>query len=211
MMALSPTIGIIDFGSGNIKSIMNMVDKAGGDPVILSNPSDIGKADSYILPGVGAFDHVINLFRNAGWELPLEKILANTGKPVLGVCVGMQMMCNSSEEGQEPGLGWFSGKVRKFSREEHSQIRVPHVGWNDINVTQLSKLFEQREMPQRFYFTHSYFVALDNREHVAATCHYAHEFDVVLENGSLMGVQFHPEKSHFFGLEFFKRFVALSC
>lgn len=211
-MKQPPKIGVVDFGSGNIKSIMNMIDKAGGEPLLLSDPGEIEKAAGYVIPGVGAFDHVVTLFRRGGWQAPLEKVLANSKKPVLGVCVGMQMMCDSSEEGREPGLGWFSGKVSRFSRETHPQIRVPHVGWNDITLTGPSKLFDpQQEVPRRFYFTHSYFAKLDNRNYVAATCEYAHKFDVVLENGTLMGVQFHPEKSHFFGLELFKQYVALSC
>ena len=203
------TIAIIDYGMGNLASIANMIKKAGGKCSIVNNAELLPMYDKVILPGVGAFDTAINNIKSNGLWDALNKYALVDKKPVLGICLGMQLLCSQSEEGVEKGFGWIDADVKKFNLKD-SGLRIPHMGWNTINVqNQAFPLFKNTEEEQRFYFVHSYAVTCKKQENVAATTNYGGDFDSVIWHDNIMGFQCHPEKSHKFGLQIFKTFIEL--
>ncbi len=201
-------ITIVDYGMGNVGSVCNMLRKLRAKVQISSDMNEIAKSDKLILPGVGHFDRGMDSLHSSGLARILsEQVLVNK-KPILGICLGMQMMTRGSEEGTQQGLGWVAADTIKFSFD--SNLKIPHMGWNQVKSSIGAKLFESApEEPERFYFVHSYYVRADNSKDVAAYCHYGHDFVASFEVGNIMGVQFHPEKSHLFGMNLFQRFVAL--
>ncbi|HPV44389.1 MAG TPA: imidazole glycerol phosphate synthase subunit HisH [Methylotenera sp.] len=201
-------ITIVDYGMGNVGSVFNMLRKLRVKVQISSDMNEIAKSDKLILPGVGHFDRGMDSLNSSGLARMLsEQVLVNK-KPILGICLGMQMMTRGSEEGTQQGLGWVAADTIKFSFD--SNLKIPHMGWNQVKSSIGAKLFESApEEPERFYFVHSYYVRADNPKDVAAYCHYGHDFVASFEVGNIMGVQFHPEKSHLFGMNLFQRFVAL--
>ena len=202
-------IHIIDYGAGNISSIQNMLKKIGTDSVITSNPKEIFSAKKIILPGVGSFDTGMNLLSERGWiEILNEKVL-NEKITVLGVCLGLQLMCRQSEEGKLKGLGWVDANVVRFNPEKaDEQIRVPHMGWNSVEQLKTVTLIDSKE-EQRFYFVHAYHLALVPTEIQWLKTHYGYDFISGIQKKNIYGVQFHPEKSHRFGMELYKNFAAL--
>ena len=192
---------------GNVGSIANMIRKVGGEPLISEDPEAIAVADKLILPGVGAFDRGMEALGEKGFADAIRQS-ATRGVPLLGICLGMQLMLESSEEGNLPGLGLVPGDVRKFPVGE-SLPRVPHMGWNRIALQKACALFPESEDAQRYYFVHSYYVCCSDRGDVAATTSHGHEFVSAFSRGNLYGVQFHPEKSHRFGMALFQRFLAI--
>jgi glutamine amidotransferase len=199
-------IAVIDYGMGNIASILNMFKRIGNREVILtSDPALIEKADKIILPGVGAFDTGMQSLKASGLIPLLNKKVLNDHVPVLGICLGMQLLTLGSEEGTEKGLGWIEAKTKKFSFPEDSNLKIPHMGWNYITIKKNSPLIN-RDGKKKFYFVHSYYVECAREEDVIATCNYGIEFTCMLQRENIFGAQFHPEKSHRFGMELLENF-----
>ncbi len=201
-------IAIVDYGMGNIFSVQNMFKHIDVREIKLTKEkSEIEQADKIILPGVGAFDNgMMNLNASGLIEVLNQKVLIEK-KPVLGICLGMQLLTKSSEEGNLPGLSWINAKTKKFNFE-NSELKIPHMGWNYVNVCRDSLLTKMGEK-NKYYFVHSYYVECENENDVLATCDYGFDFCCMIEHENIFGAQFHPEKSHKFGMELLKRFAAL--
>ena len=199
---------IVDYGVGNLASIKNMLKKTGVDSLISSDADAILAADKLILPGVGAFDTCAEKLQQSGLTEVLNRKVLEQKTPVLGVCVGLQLLMEGSEEGVLPGLGWIRGHVVRFKQELlPPDLKIPHMGWADIEVCKLSKLFDGMHEDPRFYFVHSYHLQIENREDALVEATYGYKFVAGVERGNIMGVQFHPEKSHKFGMRLFENFV----
>ena len=200
-------IAILDYGIGNLKSIHNMFKKVRVESVITSDIELIIKADKYILPGVGSFDYGITSLRTAVFFDSLTQEVVGNSKPILGICLGMQLLTNSSEEGKEKGLGWIDASTIKFDLDDQS-LSVPHMGWNKANPINANDVFKNLE-DNRFYFVHSYHVVCNDENNVLATCNYGKSFACSIHKNNIYGVQFHPEKSHKFGMQLLKNFGEL--
>lgn len=200
-------IAIVDYQAGNIGSIRNMLKKIGYDSLITSSAAEITKADHIILPGVGSFDYGMQKLQDFGLVDVLNKKKAS-GTPILGICLGAQLMCISSEEGTLPGLGWIHGEVKRFPGSDGSKkYTVPHMGWDIVQQTKRSKLFEGVEQPARFYFVHSYYIYCQLPEVVLTQNKYSTGYHSAFELNNIVGVQYHPEKSHKFGKQLLKNFI----
>ena len=206
-------IVILDYGMGNAGSILNMIRRVGGDAVISSEEAAIMSATSIILPGVGAFDNGTNKLRSSGILAPLESRVFDDKVPFLGVCLGMQLLFNKSEEGVSNGLGWIPGEVKRFdfSSAGHKNLKIPHMGWNLVHPVGYDSLFKGLEEEARFYFVHSYHVVCDDQKDHLGTTEYGYQFVSSVRHDNIYGVQFHPEKSHRFGRTLFKNFLELSA
>ena len=203
-------IGIIDYGLGNIGSIANMLRKAGATAEIVSSPLRLEEYSKLILPGVGAFDHAMELFDASGMRAPVERLVQEDKLPLLGICVGMQILAQSSEEGSLPGLGWVDGRVKGFENNPASaHLPMPHMGWNDVLPVAGSPLFKGFEDDARFYFLHSFYFDCANAGDSVARSAYGFDFDCAVRSGQVYGVQFHPEKSHHWGTALLKNFSEL--
>jgi glutamine amidotransferase len=201
-------IRVVDYGVGNIQAFMTMFKRLGLPAERAQSAEQLAGATHLILPGVGAFDHAMQLLNQSGMRPALEQMVLEQRVPVLGVCVGMQMLANGSDEGSLPGLGWIPGRVRSFSTNPTAAaLPMPHMGWNDLKVKPDSQLFKDFEELPRFYFLHSYYFECDDPAHVVASAEYGLEFDCVVSSGHVHGVQCHPEKSHHFGAQLFKNFA----
>lgn len=200
-------IAIIDYGVGNIGSIKNMLKKAGATDVILATTaSDIESADKYILPGVGAFDTGMRLLNESGMREELDRQVKDNKKPILGICLGMQMLGNGSEEGEEKGLGYIDFYCRKFCFSDNN-LRVPHMGWDCVNIVRNAPLCYDSGDDLKFYFVHSYYAVCTDSEDVLLSCDYGGTFTAGVNKDNVYGVQFHPEKSHNFGMWLMKNYV----
>jgi glutamine amidotransferase len=200
-------ITIIDYKTGNLGSIQNILKKIGEDSVITSDKEIIEKATKLILPGVGAFDTGMrNLMELDLVDILNKKVIAEK-IPVLGICLGMQLLSNRSEEGALPGLGWIDGETVRFRFEDTAEYKIPHMGWNFTRQHKDSKLFENMFSDARFYFVHSYFFRANIEKDVLLSTTYEIEFTSAVEKENILGVQFHPEKSHKFGMKLLKNFV----
>lgn len=203
-------IHVVDYGLGNVQAFLTMFKRLGFDAIRAKAASDLVGASKIILPGVGAFDHAIGLLDQSGMRPVLETLVLEDKVPVLGICVGMQIMGTSSEEGRLAGLGWVPGKVRSFySNEQSAILPLPHMGWNDVQPKLNLPIFSGLDSDARFYFLHSYFFECDEPSHVAAVASYGIDFSCAISAGNIYGVQFHPEKSHHFGAQLLKNFAAL--
>ncbi len=201
-------IVIVDYQMGNLGSIANILRKVGAQAVISRDVATIGKATKLILPGVGAFDEGMKNIGALGLREVLDRRVLHDRVPTLGICLGMQLMARGSEEGERPGLGWIAGDVKRFRfAQAHAKLKVPHMGWNTVKPEKESKLLTGFSEPPRFYFVHSYYVACDDAGDVLATASYGGDFTTAFQRENLTGVQFHPEKSHQFGMTLFKNFV----
>lgn len=201
-------IGILDYGLGNILAFVNTYKRLHIGVKIIRIESDLTGMDKLILPGVGAFDHAMDLFDKSGLRLPVEKLVFEKKVPILGICVGMQMLANSSEEGSLPGLGWLNGCVYKLKDvETKSKIRLPHMGWNNATPLYPHPLFKSLEVDAQFYFLHSYFFEPEHSEDALAMVDYGSQFVCSVANHHVMGVQFHPEKSHSYGSKLLQNFA----
>ncbi len=191
---------------GNIASILNMFKRIGNRKVVLTkNSSEIEKAAKILLPGVGAFDNGMKNLQQSGL-IPIINKKANIDKvPVLGICLGMQLLTRGSEEGIEKGLGLIKADTKKFVFPQNTILKVPHMGWNYIEVKKESPLLTSTDK-KKFYFVHSYYVKCDDQQDVIATCNYGFNFDCMIQHNNIFGAQFHPEKSHRFGMELFENF-----
>ena len=204
-------IGIVDYGFGNLGSIKNMLDRLGYDNMIVTNPEEIENAEKIILPGVGAFDMGMKALNERGWIPVLNRKVLEQNSPTLGICLGMQLMTQSSEEGVAEGLGWVNAATRKFTFPAGSKLKVPHMGWNIVRTSANSILHQQlTDLEEiRFYFVHSYYVDPVNINDVIFSCSYGNDFCAAFQHKNIYGVQFHPEKSHQFGLKLLKNFASL--
>jgi len=203
-------IAIIDYGLGNLGSISNMLKKIGAECVITSDKNTINKASKLILPGVGAFDNGISNLDNLGLIDVLAEKVVGEGYPILGICLGMQLLTKQSEEGTQSGLGFVDAETVKFEFPDSiAKLKVPHMGWNTVEQRKESKLFKDMFEENRFYFVHSYHVVCANVSDILTTTVYGIEFVSSFEKNNIYGSQFHPEKSHKFGMQLLKNFVEL--
>jgi glutamine amidotransferase len=202
-------IHILDFGVGNVRSIVNMIERVGGVAKLISNPHELIASTKLILPGVGAFDHGIACLRKGDWIDNLNEAVLGRRVPILGICLGMQLMCKSSDEGSASGLGWVDTNVRLIQSSRASNLKVPHMGWNSVTVVKQNPLIPMDGDQRRFYFVHSYHVVPNDEADILARTHYGFDFVSAFSRGNVYGVQFHPEKSHRFGKELLGNFVRL--
>jgi len=202
------SISILSYGVGNINSLVNMLKKCGAVVNIIESAEEVLNAGKIILPGVGSFDYAMSALKKLDLLDALNHAVLVDKTPILGICLGMQMMCKSSEEGCLNGLGWIDAKVKKIHSLTQSSLKIPHMGWNSIDLAKQNPLLSVEE-GTRFYFVHSYGVHCNNSDDVLATCFYGETFDVAVGSKNIYGVQFHPEKSHRFGMEFLSNFVRL--
>ena len=203
-------ITIIDYGLGNVQAFTNMYKRLGFDVCRATNAAELKGATKLILPGVGAFDHAMELLGASGMRPTLDELVLKQKFPVLGICVGMQILADGSDEGSLPGLGWVPGKVKAFNKDERSaNLPLPHMGWNDVQSQPGARLFVGLESDVRFYFLHSFFFECAKSQFVAATTSYGLEFSCAVSSGNVYGVQFHPEKSHHYGAQLLKNFAEL--
>lgn len=203
-------IRIVDYGVGNIQAFMTMFKRLGMPAERARVPADLADASRLILPGVGAFDHAMQMFNQSGLREPVEALVHGQRVPVLGVCVGMQMLATGSDEGVLPGLNWIPGRVRAFANTPEAQhLPMPHMGWNDVHPAVGERLFVGLENDARFYFLHSFFFECAEPQFAAATTGYGLEFSCAVSSGNVYGVQFHPEKSHHYGAQLLKNFAEL--
>ena len=200
-------ITIVDYKTGNLGSIRNILKKIGADSVITSDRNVIAEASKIILPGVGAFDTGMRNLNELGLVSVLNQKALVEKIPVLGICLGMQLLSEGSEEGLLPGLGWVKGKNVRFRFMNTTDHKIPHMGWNFITVKKESKLFTDMYPDPRFYFVHSYYFMPEESGDVLTTTLYESEFTSSVEKGNILGMQFHPEKSHKFGMKLLKNFV----
>lgn len=199
---------IVDYGMGNLGSIANMLKKIGVRARISSSLSEIESADKLILPGVGAFDTGMARLTELGFVDALNDKVLHDKTPILGLCVGMQLFAQRSEEGKLPGLGWLDAEVVRFKfGPEQRGLKIPHMGWNYIRIHMSSQLFIEMPQEARFYFVHSYHLVCQDERDVLATTVYGYEFPSIIMSRNIMGAQFHPEKSHKFGMRLLKNFV----
>ncbi len=204
-------IRIVDYGVGNIKAFLTMFKRLGIPAERASEGADFADASHLILPGVGHFDHAMQRLNESGMRPALEDLVMRKGMPVVGICVGMQMLANGSDEGSLPGLGWVPGRVRSFaSHPQSAALPMPHMGWNNVQPVANNPLFATGfdDAPQ-FYFLHSYYFDAQDKADVAATAHYGIDFDAVVSRGKIHGVQCHPEKSHHWGAQLLKNFAEI--
>jgi imidazole glycerol-phosphate synthase subunit HisH len=203
-------IVIVDYGVGNLSSIINMLKKAGAKAIASSDPEVLEQAEKLILPGIGAFDAGMNKLNEHGL-VPLLNYLALEKKvPFLGLCLGLQLMSKGSEEGHVQGLGWLDAETIRFKfGADQTQLKVPHMGWNTIEIRRPHPLFTNLDPESRFYFVHSFYVQSHDPEIVLAETDYGGCFHSILGRDNIMGAQFHPEKSHKFGLHLLKNFAEI--
>jgi len=202
-----PVIAVVDYEMGNLHSVCKGLEKAGATPNVTYSPKELEQADAIVLPGVGAFDPAVQHLRSRGLEQPIKEAIAS-GKPFLGICLGLQILFESSAEGIQPGLGIIKGKVRRFRPEP--DITIPHMGWNQLEVTQpKSILWEHLPSDPWVYFVHSYYVdPIDPLIRAATVTHGTQTITAAIAHENLMAVQFHPEKSSNIGLQILSNFVA---
>ena len=203
-------ITIIDYGLGNIRAFVNLYRRLDIPVRVARGAADVESAERIILPGVGAFDHAMHLLDGSGMRDSLDAVAASGRVPMLGICVGMQILAASSEEGKLRGLGWIDGDVRKFDVASFPQrTRLPHMGWNDVAPVAQGGLFAGLERDARFYFLHSYYFACAEPGNTLAQTDYGRPFASAVRAGNIYGVQFHPEKSQRTGLQLLSNFLEL--
>jgi glutamine amidotransferase len=200
-------IVIVNYGLGNLGSIFNMLKKIGVESVISSEVETITQATKVILPGVGHFDRAMERLKGTPLRDVLDRKALVDKVPILGICLGMQLLSRGSEEGSLPGLGWIPASTVRFRPEPDSRLKVPHMGWNEVERTTPSPLTEGFDAEFRFYFVHSYFVRTDDRAHSILVARHGIEFDAGIQKDNIFGVQFHPEKSHRFGMKLLANFA----
>lgn len=202
-------IRVIDYGLGNVQAFISVFNELGYSANRARNVEDLEDADRLILPGVGHFDHAMEQLNRSNLRDELERLVLNKAIPILGVCVGMQMLANFSEEGNQKGLGWIGGQVRRFPKASlNSSLTIPHMGWNEIRFQKDNPLFKTGfKKEARFYFLHSFYFEVSNEKDISAYCDYGLKFGATVSSGHIHGVQFHPEKSHGFGMKLLKNFA----
>jgi len=203
-------ITIIDYGLGNIRAFINVYDRLNIETKVAKTAEDIAGSTKIILPGVGSFDYAMSLLNHSGMRDELEKQVFDNKIPIMGICVGMQILARSSDEGQLPGLGWIDGNVRLFdSTTIPYKTRLPHMGWNSINPRNSIGLLNGFNNESKFYFLHSYYFECENKDHIIATTDYGMKYASAVKKDNIWGVQFHPEKSHGNGVRLLQNFSNL--
>jgi imidazole glycerol-phosphate synthase subunit HisH len=201
-------IDVLDYGLGNIKSIIRMLQKAGAPAKSISTPDEVHRSTKMILPGVGHFDSGMAHIKKCGLQAPLRIKVMEEKIPILGICLGMQLLCLHSEEGVLPGLGFVEADVRSFDTNTEHKLKVPNMGWNTLNIVKDNNIL-CNNMESKFYFVHSYYVQCRISSNILATAFYGDDFVAAFQSENIYGVQFHPEKSHKYGLNVMKRFSEL--
>lgn len=200
-------IGIVDYGSGNIFAISNIYKRLNIDHIISSNFNELQLASHLILPGVGAFDETMQILNSSGLKNFLDEEVVGRKKPIMGICVGMQLLAEGSEEGNLEGFGWIKGQVRKFNKDLIKQKPfLPHLGWNTVELKSDNLIFENVEQSQGFYFLHSYYFDCKFESDILGTTNYGITYASAVNHENVYGMQFHPEKSHHNGTSVFKNF-----
>lgn len=197
---------IIDYGSGNLGSLANMLKKIRVPSKISSSIQDIESAEKLILPGVGSFDHGMQKLHDLGLIPVLDQKVVKERTPILGICLGMQLFTKSSEEGTQPGLGWVDADTIKFRIEKGTSFKIPHMGWDTLEIKKPYFLMEGTDSSAMYYFVHSYHVVCNCRDDILSTSHYGYDFVSSLAKENITGVQFHPEKSHRYGMKLLETF-----
>lgn len=201
---------IVDCGIGNIKSVQRMLEATGATVEIVDRPDRLDSVSRLLIPGVGAFDAGMSAL-HAGWLEPLRELVLVRKVPLLGICLGMQLLCRNSDEGSMPGLGWIEADVRQLDTGGDTSLKLPHMGWSVVEPARPNPLIPTDEGEQRFYHVHRYRAVCDREEDVLATAKYGQRFITAVRRENIFGVQFHPEKSHRFGLALLDRFLSLPC
>lgn len=203
-------IALVNYGLGNIQAFANIYKRLNIPVVIADTADELAQAKKIILPGVGAFDWAMNLLNESGMRECLDDLVMVQKRPVLGVCVGMQMMARRSDEGILPGLGWIDAEVKRFDETLFTQkTHLPHMGWNDVLPQRTDCLFKDMDTNPRFYFLHSYYFLPVKTDDILAITDYNGPFASVVRSGNVFGTQFHPEKSHQWGIQLLKNFAGL--
>jgi glutamine amidotransferase len=203
-------ITIVDYGLGNIKAFVNVYERLNIKTKIAHHADDLITATKIILPGVGAFDYAMSQLNASGMRDELENQVLNNNVPIVGICVGMQMLAKSSDEGKLPGLGWIDGEVKLFDESLIPyKTRLPHMGWNTINLKGANKLLDLLNDNSRFYFLHSYYFNCNSETDIIATTEYGITYSSAINKGNIYGIQFHPEKSHQNGIQLLHNFARL--
>jgi glutamine amidotransferase len=204
---MNKEITIIDYGMGNIGSIANMLKKVGASVKISGDPQQIRAATKLILPGVGHFDRGMQQLRDRKLIDVLTERVVGEGVPILGICLGVQLFTRCSEEGTLPGLGWVAASTIRFRFEQHPTLKIPHMGWNSVKPVKKSLLFSNLPNDARFYFVHSYHLNCEELNDVLGSTEYGYDFSSAIECRNIYGAQFHPEKSHKFGMALLRNFA----
>lgn len=202
-------VTVIDYGAGNIGSICKMIRYVGGEPIVASRAEQLVGAERLILPGVGHFDRAVENLKTAGLVEALTELVQIRNVPILGICLGMQLMCRTSEEGSSQGLGFLNAHCRRFEFSGDRQLKVPHMGWKSLNIERPTGILGGLDTDARFYFVHSYYVECADSSDIAARADHGHTFVAAFERGNVSGVQFHPEKSHRFGIQLFENYLGI--
>jgi glutamine amidotransferase len=201
-------IHVVDYGVGNVQAFLNVFKRLGIEATRALKVEDLRYATKLVLPGVGAFDHAMLRLNQSGMRPELERAVLDRQVPVLGVCVGMQMLAAGSDEGNLPGLNWIPGRVRSFaSNPASASLPMPHMGWNDVRPCTTGRLFSGLESGAQFYFLHSFYFECVSPADVAARARYGFDFECAVSRGHIHGIQCHPEKSHRFGAQLLKNFA----
>jgi len=202
-------IAIINYGLGNLTSIQNMCKRVGVKAVITENKDEIINASKLILPGVGHFKRGMENLNSSGLRPLIDDLVLNKQKPILGICLGAQLMTRESEEGDVKGLGWVDAVTVRFRPQEGNGIKIPHMGWTNIKTINDNPLWQNLPEHPRFYFVHSYHFQFEESAEISATSLYGYEFVCAFQKGNIFGTQFHPEKSHKFGMRVIENFNKL--
>lgn len=201
-------ITIVDYGSGNIQAFVNIYKRLNIPCTIAKTPDDILKASKLVLPGVGAFDETMTILSNSGMLDSLNEQVLKNKIPVIGICVGMQILANKSEEGELPGLGWIDAEVNRIDvKNLEAKPHLPHMGWNTAQIENKNQLLENLDSEKGFYFLHTYYFSCNNPSDILTSTIYGEKFTSAVNCGNIFGVQFHPEKSHSNGIELLKNFA----
>ncbi len=206
---MSCRIVIVDYGSGNLSSVERSLSRLGANFVVSGRPEDIESGDKLILAGVGHFGSAMQSLSERKLVKPLEKAILFDRKPVLGICLGMELMAQSSEESSEPGLGWVEAKVIRFQLSDTVRYKVPHIGWSRIKAIKSSRLMKDVKESAEFYFLHAYHLEVGDQSMLLSECEHEGNFPASIEIGNIFGVQYHPEKSRRAGLQLLKNFMEI--
>lgn len=204
---MTSKISILNYGVGNISSVIRMIERIGCEAEVICSEVEIDKATKLVIPGVGSFDHGIMNIQARKLGSALNSAALDRRIPILGICLGMQLMCKSSEEGTLPGFGWIDAEVRRFKLVQGSSLKVPHMGWNTVRIAKDNSLISDEHEEQRFYFVHSYHVICSQGQDTIAIANHGSDFTAAFCRENIFGVQFHPEKSHKFGMALMKKFT----
>ena len=207
---MSDLIAIIDYGSGNVRSVANAFEAIGKSAIICRDWKNLQKASHIVLPGVGAFAHGMKQLNSLSLVDTLEKIVLHDGRPFLGICVGHQLLADCGYEfGYEKGMGWINGKVEKID-VNHKKLKLPHIGWNSVEISKINPLFLGMDSEPSFYFVHSYHLIPEDSSIISSTCQYGVKVIASIQKDNIFGVQFHPEKSQSEGLLLLKNFSEIN-